>query len=96
MNTTKVIFRMMRGEIIALFPADAGNSNPSTCSSYMHIGQHGAADPALVVEYSRLATRKEYAPLATELSRIGYRLRIATRCSRSDYYTRRAQILKTA
>lgn len=89
--TTKVIFRVIgKGDIIALFPEVAGNSNPSTCMSYMHVGQHGAADPH--ANGGRLATPREYAPLLAELKRIGYEgLQICKRIGRSAYLARRAQ-----
>jgi hypothetical protein len=92
---TKVIFRIYKdSEVIALFPEMSGTNNPSTCGSYMHVGQHGAASPELI-QTTRPASRKEYAPLAAELRRIGYRLRIVRRFSRADYFARRAEILKT-
>jgi hypothetical protein len=40
--------------------------------SYMHIGQHGGADYAMVVARTRPATEEEAAPLLEELERIGY------------------------
>jgi hypothetical protein len=58
---TKVIFRKFKwGEIIALFPEIAGSMDACTCMSYMHEGQHGAADcvgctsPARPEEYQDL------------------------------------------
>lgn len=54
--TTPVIFRMWKGQVIALFP-DTRADPAGNCESYMRIGQHGAAD---------------YAGLLTELISIGY------------------------
>ena len=69
---TPVIFRMWKdGEVIALFPtipADMGNS----CLSYVHIGQHGAADYDFVIRTTQPATQKDYAPLFAELVKVGY------------------------
>lgn len=68
----KVVFRMFNGEVIALFPEEkeyGGHIN-----SYMHIGQHGAADYGHVIHKSRKATPKEYADLKAELKSIGYNL----------------------
>lgn len=89
---TKVIFRKFRnGDVIALFPEVAGTSNPSTCMSYMHVGQHGAADP--LADGIPLATPEEYAPLMTELVRQGYDdLKVCKRIHPRAYLIRRAQL----
>lgn len=72
--TTPVIFRAFRNDqdVIALFPAMAGDHRPDTCGSYMHIGQHGAASVRLFYEDTRPATPDEYMPLMRELERQGY------------------------
>lgn len=90
---TKVIFRKFRngGDVIALFPADAGTNDVSTCSSYQHMGQHSAASVYLS-RHTVPATRKEYAPLARELRSIGYKLRIVKRFTRADWEARKQQI----
>ena len=87
----KVVFRILHGEVIALFPAVCGSNDPHTCLSYQHIGQHAAAATALS-RSCRLATRREYAPLACELRRIGYKLRICKRAAPSDFRARLQQI----
>lgn len=88
---TKVVFRQFKGEVIALFPREPAEcSNWHTCLSYVHVGQHSAADPWLVVSDSRPATPKQYAPLARELRRIGYQLTIGKRIARADTEARRA------
>jgi hypothetical protein len=77
MNKIKVVFRKFKNnQIIALFPE---TYNPYRTGrwleSYMHIGQHSEADPAIVRE-TTLATLSEYAPLLKELQSIykGYEL----------------------
>lgn len=71
---TPVVFRTWRDtrrEVIALFPSDdAGNG---LCSSYMHVGQHGAADYAVCIARTRPATATERKPLLAELHKLGYR-----------------------
>lgn len=88
----KVLFRMFRGEVLALFPTECGTNDPGTCMSYEHVWQHGSADCAGIIRDSRPASRAEFAPLARELRRIGYRLDIRKRSTRHDYTTRKAQI----
>jgi len=85
---TKVIFRIFKGEVIAIFPELPGDYNPRlTCLSYQHIGQHGAASVNLT-EDTRPAKLAEYAPLMEELTSIGYDLRVGHRASRKDYNAR--------
>lgn len=71
---TRVIFRVFRegGEVIAFFP-DLEEVR-GLCSSYMHVGQHGAANyhaltsgPWPARTPTRPAMPDEYAPLAAEL-----------------------------
>ncbi len=91
MKLEKVVFRMLGGEVIALFPRLAGSNDPATCLSYMACGQHSAASVELG-RSCRLATRREYAPLAKELRRIGYRLRVCRRAAPADRAERVRQI----
>ena len=98
-KSTPVIFRTWpkgpRSAVIALFPCEAASvGQPWLCSSYEHIGQHGAADPHGVVADTRPATPAEWCPLARELRRIGYRLRVLRRVPRNAYDLRRAQLAK--
>lgn len=75
-HETIVVFRVWRdtGEIIALLP---GLQEPGDMvSSYMHVGEHGAADYTNVIAATRPATEQEYEDLAGELEDRGYRLRI--------------------
>lgn len=81
---TSVVFRKYPdGDIIALFPeVDEGNYK---ISSYMHVGQHGAADYEGVVESTKLATPEEYADLKRELEYVyGYNFKIYKK-KRPDY-----------
>lgn len=83
---TRVIFRAWRrdGEVIALFPDIP--EHDGLCLSYLHVGQHGAADYSALT-YGRsghaLPTRpakpEEWAALAAELQDIGYRLHVIRR-----------------
>jgi hypothetical protein len=93
-ETTDVVFKKFPvrdgGDIIALFPGVAGTNDPYTCSSYMHIGQHGSA----TVDLARLsrATEAEYASLARELRSLGYVLKIVRKFTRKHLAQRKAQI----
>jgi hypothetical protein len=73
---TVVIFRKWNkegGEVIALFPEDPANMEDHLCNSYMHVGQHGSADPQLIFQQTLPAKSQEYKELLQELRRIGYR-----------------------
>lgn len=65
--------------LIALFPTIPGTGDPRTCSSYVHVGQHGSADLHGLMRGSRPAKPGEYRALAAELRRIGYKLVIVQR-----------------
>jgi hypothetical protein len=84
----KVIFRVWQGDVIALFPQIPGTPNPSSCLSYMHMGQHSSADYNGIILTSRPAKKKEYAALFAELTKRGYKLKVACRASRRDYEIR--------
>lgn len=83
-DVVNVIFRVMDGDVIALFPDIAENymGRKDYCVSYAHIGQHSAADYHGCIMASRPATESEYASLARELKTIGYTLQIRSRRSR--------------
>ena len=86
---TKVIFRKFNGgDVIALFPQEPATCDGWECMSYMHVGQHGSADP-MIVQDTKAATPKEYAPLVAELLSIGYRLDIRKKFGSNDYKIRR-------
>ena len=80
-DKTKVIFRFwnVSQEVIAIFPELPGDSNPSTCMSYEHMGQHGACNPDGIIQESRLALPEEYEDLKKELESCGYDLIIIKR-----------------
>lgn len=62
---------------------------------YEHIGQHGHGDPASARRpYTRPATPSEYEDLASELRRIGYRLRIIRRIGPHYLELRRAELAR--
>lgn len=95
MDKTKAIFRKFYpergGEIMAVFPALAGDSSPRTCLSYMHVGQHGAYTTDYRL-FTFPANAEEYASLKAELESIGYVLHVAKRQNRQDYLARVVQI----
>ena len=93
MDTDIVIFRRFRdGDVIALFPylpAECLDAWP--CQSYMHIGQHGAADPRIVHD-TRPARPREYAGLKSELEQRGYRLAVRRRFPGDAHCRRKAAL----
>jgi hypothetical protein len=98
---TPVIFRKFGsrhgGDVIALFPTVPGTYDPYTCSSYVHVGQHGSADPQYVINGTRAAKPSEYAELRKELESApyGYRLKIYKRLQRSFFDVRRKELEQT-
>lgn len=88
---TKTVFRFYRDfkEVIALFPQIPADNQGWLCSSYMHLGEHGGADTFCVVRQTRPATLKEYRPLLKELKQLGYKPKIAKRCTLYDREQRR-------
>lgn len=71
----KVIFRMWPdGDVIALFPEIPSDYQGYLCESYMHVGQHGAADTGAVIDQTRPALPEEYRGLLRELGGRGYTL----------------------
>lgn len=79
----RVVFRRWRdgGGVIAPLPELPADAQGHFCDSYMHIGQHGGADYHAVVRHTAPATPEEFAQLADELTRIGYRLAPIRRAS---------------
>jgi hypothetical protein len=73
---TKVILRKWLTQfdnlIIALFPEIPADVYGMHCTSYEHIGQHGAADYQHVIQNTNPALPREYADLLAELREIGY------------------------
>jgi len=72
---TKVIFKMLEGEVIALFPQEVNEVNSRWIMSYMHIGQHSDASKDLLQELPD-ATPDQYSDLKKELETLGYQLQI--------------------
>lgn len=94
---TKVLFRFVKypdgvREVLALFPREAGDMNPATCSCYAQCGQHSTADLAGMIAQSRPATAAESRPLLRELRRIGYKLDVRKRATYADYVERCRQL----
>jgi len=89
---TKVMFRKMQGQILALFPAEAGIPSSHICSCYAHIGQHSSADLNYCISKSKPANESEYKSLYTELTKLGYNLIVVKRSTQADYTNRLAQI----
>ena len=91
---TKVIFRQWKdgGEIIALFPEIATDTIGYNCQSFMHIGQHGAASPNVMLEDTKLANIEDddVKNLIQELTGRGYELEIIKRFRYSHQQTRMA------
>ena len=97
---TDVIFRTFKttficNDTIALFPGVAGNQSLETCSSYQHIGQHGAASLSIIRDSTRAARPSEFKALKRELEGFGYNLRVVTRMTRKHITERQAQLRGT-
>lgn len=80
---TQVVFRKWPdGDILALFPNIDGGQGQ--CSSYMRIGQHSGASYSRCIAVTKPATPEEYKSLASELTSIGYNLKIQQRRSNAS------------
>lgn len=96
-DKTIVVFRKWPksegGGIIALFPYDLGTNESYTCSSYEHVGQHGAADVGIIYR-TKPATPEEYAALKHELESgpYNYVLGVRSRIPSDATERRRRQI----
>ena len=95
-----VVFRKYpdTGNVIALLPEWPGKVSDGgyACDSYMHVGQHGAADPVGVVGDTVPATPAEYADLKTELESLGYVVRPRKRITHAMTERRRAEFKRQA
>jgi len=87
---TKVIFRNLNGDIIALFPEILGTNDPYTCLNYMHLGQHGSGNASM--EGTKPATMEQFQPLFSELTRLGYDIKISWKFTQKDLMTRKSQL----
>lgn len=87
---TKVIFRKFKnGEVIALFPQEPATRDGWECMSYMHVGQHGSADP-MIVHGTKPAKWAEFVELLRELQSIGYNdLKLCKKFTQEDYKVRK-------
>lgn len=93
MHITETIFRKFPdGDIIALFPGVAGSNDVTTCESYMHMGQHGAASVGLGGKTIKMATEGEYAPLKRELEGLGYNIKVIKRFTPAHLRARIKQV----
>ncbi|KAB4220615.1 hypothetical protein GAP53_05225 [Bacteroides uniformis] len=72
-ETTRVVFRKYPdGQVIALFPDILWGRRRGEVTSYMHLGQHGAADYSHVIAATKPVTENEYRDLQDELKLAGY------------------------
>jgi AraC-like DNA-binding protein len=98
MKSIPVIFRRWSekegGAVIAIFPTLPGDMNVHTCLSYMHVGQHGACRPDLLIADTSPCPFYLYRDLKAELEAAPYRYRlvVVTRLSRRFLKERRATI----
>lgn len=92
---TPVIFRMLEGECIALFPYEPSDNLGWNCTSYMHVGQHSGADPRIVYK-SKRASYERYQELKTELEGdpYFYKLRVLRRFPANAYQVRQAELAR--
>ncbi len=94
---TPVIFRVWPksegGGVIALFPTLPGTSDPHTCESFEHVGQHGSAACHGVINRTRPAKPAEYAALKRELESApyNYNLKVYARVTRAMDEKRKAE-----
>ena len=80
----KVVLRRWRdGDLIALMPEEPADEWGRTISSYMHVGQHGAAAYEHVISQTRpvLWWDQDVLDFLDELKRIGYDVDVRQRCT---------------
>lgn len=78
METTKVMFKIIDDEVIAIFPNNLYNKElygKTMVDSYMHIGQHSGCSVELIDELQD-ASFDQYKDLKNELQTIGYKLNL--------------------
>jgi hypothetical protein len=82
---TVMIFRKYKsGEIIALMPYEIADLKGNV-TSYMHVGQHCAADYNHIINQTVPAKPEEYKDLLTELTAIGYEVKAKMNRSYKQY-----------
>ncbi|MCK9525970.1 MAG: hypothetical protein M0R49_08585 [Limnochordia bacterium] len=92
-DSTVVIFRKYNnGTVIAIFPEIPSTSDPYTCMSYEHVGQHGPCSID-IVSITKPAQWEEYDSLMEELKSIGYHLKVRNRLH-PRYLQQRIEALK--
>jgi len=69
LKTTPVQFRILKGEVIAVFPYYIEGVNCVTC--YSHVGQHSACKWNINT-FTKPAKPDQYEPLLAELKSVGY------------------------
>jgi hypothetical protein len=78
METTKVVFKMIDDEVLAIFPNQIYSEvlyGNKVVDCYMHIGQHSSCD----IEFAKGlkdASFEQYKDLKIELEEIGYNLEL--------------------
>jgi len=76
METTKVVFKMIDDEVLAIFPNQLYNEQlygKAMLDSYMHHGQHSACHVDMLDDLQD-ASEEQYKDLKNELETIGYNL----------------------
>ena len=76
MERTKVVFKIMDDEVLAIFPNNLYNEQlygKTMVDSYMHIGQHSACSIELLNDLED-ASEDQYKDLKNELETIEYKL----------------------
>lgn len=95
-ESVPVIFRILEEQVIAIFPTIPGTYDAYTCSSYMHVGQHGACDPVGLMQRTEQAPEYTYRDLKRELESAPYhyKLEVRRRLSRSFLKARQAELAR--
>ena len=87
-HITKVIFRKdkggeFKGSVTAFFPEEGYRCDaPHLMMSFQHVGQHGAASIYYYYKDTVSAAPEEYSDLLSELTRMGYNLKVCKRMTR--------------
>lgn len=101
MEKLPVIFRRFPknrgGEVIAIFPTVLGTYDPSTFTTYVHVGQHGSGDQSTVnmTKLARPTEDHEAAALLKELRGIyapEYELVVIERVTKHHRAIREAEL----
>lgn len=71
-NPLPVVFRLYRGEVVAVFPTVQAVHGSAQVLCYSHVGQHGSAHPDILKpgRDRRAAKPEEFAELLAEVSAI--------------------------